>query len=262
MVGSLSEVTRETRRCWWAKRTNSPRAWLAGVRASVVAMKRVMTVEPRDAGRWKCRKTGRRKRKPTRVPARASQWWNQPSAIGLGDPEGLSDELGDRAKSRSLSRENPPTGKPDAGDPPVRFGGRGGAHHAIPTPIVGGSAEMRPCRGGTERRQGGRKSSPSDPPARGWNPGASRPEEHRGQRERLANANPAVGLLAFAGWTKPCGSLRVARDSRYRLCRLLRAGLQVLALEELTRPNLKSKRHLCSSRGRPNPNKRGTPKTR
>jgi hypothetical protein len=137
MVGSLSEVTRETRRCWWAKRANSPRAWLAGVRASVVAMKRVMTVEPRDAGRWKCRRTGRRKRKPTRVPARASQWWNQPSANGLGDPEGLSDELGDRAKSRSLSRENPPTGKPDAGDPPVRFGGRGGAHHAIPTPILG-----------------------------------------------------------------------------------------------------------------------------
>ena len=136
MVGSPNEETRETRRCWWAKRANSPRAWLAGVRASVVAEKRVTTVEPRDAGRWKCRRTERRKRRPPRVPARASQWWNQPSAIGLGDTEGLTDGLGDRAKSRSLSTEHPLTGKPDAGDPPVRFGGRGGAHHAIPTPII------------------------------------------------------------------------------------------------------------------------------
>ena len=54
MAGSPNEGTRETRRCWWAKRANSPRAWLAGVRASVVAGKRVTTVERRDAGRWKC----------------------------------------------------------------------------------------------------------------------------------------------------------------------------------------------------------------
>ena len=52
MAGSPNEGTRETRRCWWAKRANSPRAWLAGVRASVVAEKRVTTVEPRDAGKW------------------------------------------------------------------------------------------------------------------------------------------------------------------------------------------------------------------
>jgi hypothetical protein len=32
--------------------------------------------------------------------------------------------------------EKPPTGKPDAGNPPIRFGGRGGANHATPTPIV------------------------------------------------------------------------------------------------------------------------------
>jgi hypothetical protein len=32
----------------------------------------------------------------------------------------------------------PPTGEPDAGDPHVRFGGRGGANQcAIPTPIEG-----------------------------------------------------------------------------------------------------------------------------
>jgi hypothetical protein len=36
--------------------------------------------------------------------------------------------------------ETPLTGEPDAGDPPVRFGGRGGANPAIPTPIA---AELR-----------------------------------------------------------------------------------------------------------------------
>jgi hypothetical protein len=81
-------------------------------------------------------RTDRRKRKPTRVPARASQRWNQPGAIDSGDTERLRSILGDEAKSRSLSSEHPPTGKPDAGEPPVRFGGRGGAAmSALPTTI-------------------------------------------------------------------------------------------------------------------------------
>src|SRR6267378_3132677 len=33
------------------------------------------------------------------------------------------------------SYKRPPTGKPDAGNPLVRFGGRGGAQPSIPTPI-------------------------------------------------------------------------------------------------------------------------------
>lgn len=66
--------------------------------------------------------------KPQRVPARASQQRRQPGAIDLVDTERLSGMLGDEAKSRSLSQEHPLTGKPDAGDPPVRFGGRGGGH--------------------------------------------------------------------------------------------------------------------------------------
>jgi hypothetical protein len=64
---------------------------------------------------------------PTLVPARADRRRRQPSAIDLVGTEGLYAILGDEAKSRSLSHENPLTGKPDAGDPPVRFGGRGGA---------------------------------------------------------------------------------------------------------------------------------------
>ena len=38
--------------------------------------------------------------------------------------------------SSILLEVKPPTGEPDAGDPPVRFGGRGGAIQcAVPTPI-------------------------------------------------------------------------------------------------------------------------------
>ncbi len=54
MVGSPSVIIRETRQCWRVRRADRPRVWLAGVRASVVAVKRVMTVERRDAGRWQC----------------------------------------------------------------------------------------------------------------------------------------------------------------------------------------------------------------
>ena len=89
------------------------------------------------------RRTERRNNKPTRVPARAHRWWNQPSAIGLGDTECLTDELGDEAKSRSLSTEHPPTGKPDAGEPPVRFGGRGSGH-PLSLPLSPGNGEWSP----------------------------------------------------------------------------------------------------------------------
>ena len=42
---------------------------------------------------------------------------------------------GTRVDANNRSITNPLTGEPDAGDPPVRFGGRGGANPAIPTPI-------------------------------------------------------------------------------------------------------------------------------
>ena len=73
---------------------------------------------------------------PKPVPARARQRRRQPGAIDLVGTESLGVMLGDEAKSRSLSTENPLTGKPDAGEPPVRFGGRGGGISALPTPIL------------------------------------------------------------------------------------------------------------------------------
>ena len=48
MAGSPLATIRETRQCWWVRWAKSPRIWLAGVRASVVAKKRVTTVERRE----------------------------------------------------------------------------------------------------------------------------------------------------------------------------------------------------------------------
>src|SRR5438874_1469093 len=42
--------------------------------------------------------------------------------------------------------ETPLTGKPDAGNPPVRFGGRGSGNAALPTPINRQSRDARCLR--------------------------------------------------------------------------------------------------------------------
>lgn len=53
MAGSSPVVIRETRRGQAVFMAESgPKSRPAGVRASVVAVKRVTTVEPRDAGKW------------------------------------------------------------------------------------------------------------------------------------------------------------------------------------------------------------------
>ena len=77
-------------------------------------------------------------KEPKRVPARASQRRRQPGAIDLAGTESLDVVFGDEAKSRSLSKENPLTGKPDAEEPPVRCGGRGAVIRS-PYPY------LRPC---------------------------------------------------------------------------------------------------------------------
>ena len=48
MAGSPNEATREPHQCWWVRMANSQRTWLVGVRASIVAKKRVTTVERRE----------------------------------------------------------------------------------------------------------------------------------------------------------------------------------------------------------------------
>ena len=125
MAGSHIEIIRETRwgqTVFMAGKPEEPPGGSQSVRSSGEAG------NDRGAkGRRKVevRRTERRRRKPTRVSARTNRWRNQPSAIGLGDTERLTDALGDRR--RAAPSWKPLTGKPDAGDPPVRFGGRGGA---------------------------------------------------------------------------------------------------------------------------------------
>ncbi len=153
MVGSTPAITRETRQCRWARWANSPRAWLPGVRASVVAKKRVTTVEPWDAGRWKCEGQKRRDQQNQRaVPARANRWWNPTEHhwtwVRLERPR--FDALWDEAKSRSLSQGAPTDWRhADAGDPPVRFGEGGG--HPLSLPL----SPLALTRGAGSRRPAG-----------------------------------------------------------------------------------------------------------
>src|ERR1022692_4341945 len=49
---------------------------------------------------------------------------------------------GPRRSMSILAEVRPPTGEPDAGDPHVRFGGRG-SHKALPTPIKCPTARAR-----------------------------------------------------------------------------------------------------------------------
>ena len=136
MVGRPRAEIRETRRGQAAFRAGVPEEPPGGSQSVRSSQEAGNDRGAKGRRKVEVRRTERRKSKPTRVPARASQWWNQPSAIGLGDTERLTDGLGDEAKSRSLSTEHPPTGKPDAGNPPVRFGGRGSGHVRSPYPYL------------------------------------------------------------------------------------------------------------------------------
>ena len=87
--------------------------------------------------------------KPARVPARAHQRWHPPSAIDLADTESPRDILGNECEKPLPLARDPLTGKPDAGNPPVRFGGRGGAlRHPYPyqADFAQYGAIILPCR--------------------------------------------------------------------------------------------------------------------
>ncbi len=145
----------------WRERPGSRREGLAAGRAFIVAMK------PGNAGGAK----GRRKVKtPETVPDQTSSiaarlergsatmrgLERQRASRGLLGTGCLRKQghvgpiflygLGSDMRSTSPLGGISPTGEPDAGDPPVRFGGRGGATQcAVPTSIVY-SAAWRRCR--------------------------------------------------------------------------------------------------------------------
>src|SRR5438445_9723051 len=94
--------------------------------------------------------------KPTRVPARANRWWNQPSAIGLGGTEGLTGVLGDRAKSVLLLERAPTDWKAGCGRSARPVWEGGGAHRAPPIliPIERRLLTLAPSDGEDEHRLG------------------------------------------------------------------------------------------------------------
>src|SRR6266700_1817196 len=128
--------------------------------------------------------------KPTRVPARANRWWNQPSAIGLGGTEGLTGVLGDRAKSVLLLGRAPTDWKAGCGRSARPVWEGGGAHRAPPILIGAGHSgrdhwDYLRGRKGCVAREVGRASSLPVPgascpkflegradrtPTRGWKP--------------------------------------------------------------------------------------------
>ena len=91
MAGSSPDVIRETRRgqaVFRAKKINGPKSRPAGVRASVVATKRVTTVERRDVGKWMGNETERRL-KIGASGGNASTSRRHPRPMGLGGTYGL-----------------------------------------------------------------------------------------------------------------------------------------------------------------------------
>src|SRR5208337_1766069 len=73
--------------------------------------------------------------KPTRVPARASQWWNSPSAMDWASTEGLTTIRGDRAKSALLLEREPTNRKAGCGKSARPVWREGERIPALPTPI-------------------------------------------------------------------------------------------------------------------------------
>jgi hypothetical protein len=85
------------------------------VRASVVAMKRGNSRGAKgtqEGGKMKVRTMDD---KPTRVPARASRWWSQPSAIGLVGTRRLNDIFGDRGRHAPSPKGDPTNRKAGCG---------------------------------------------------------------------------------------------------------------------------------------------------
>src|ERR1039457_4191407 len=140
--GKQGDLSGATRRSWPQGPKNRP----TGVRASVLAKKRVTSVEPRDVGKWKGEEqnNGRQTNASARKGYAVGGAW--PSAIDSESTERLADILVRGTDCPHLA-EKPLTGKQDAGIPPVRFGGRGGAK-APSLPLWGHLSRFcsRPCR--------------------------------------------------------------------------------------------------------------------
>ena len=128
--GKQGDLSGTTRRSWPQSPKNRP----TGVRASVVAKKRVTSVEPRDAGRWKEEEQNNGGQTDASARKGYAADGDSPSEIDLAGTACLAGILV-RAQTGMHLAETPLTGKLDAGNPPVQFGGRGGRLIPHPDPI-------------------------------------------------------------------------------------------------------------------------------
>src|SRR5439155_3555988 len=108
--------------------------------------------------------------------------------------------------------ETPLTGKPDAGNPPVRFGGRGSSKAALPTPIFGCGFAALCCIAEF------RSASRWETPARGTDPTLCRIQFGDTAQRGQAATKVASFQSAFRCW------LRLGRAALYVSGRLLRSG--------------------------------------
>jgi hypothetical protein len=141
--GKQGDLSGTTRRSWPPGPKNRP----TGVRASVVAKKHVTSVEPRDAGRWKEEEQNNGRQTNASARKGYAAEGDPPSAIDLAGTAGLAGILV-RAKGGTHLAETPLTGKPDAGNPPVRFGGRGEVNpSSLPLSL---QSLRQPCPAGSQ----------------------------------------------------------------------------------------------------------------
>src|ERR1035437_2043252 len=153
-----------------------------------------------DAGRWK--EEEQNNGRPTDASARTGYAadGDPPSAIDLAGTACLAGILV-RAKSGTHLAETPPTGKPDAGNPPVRFGGRGEVNpSSLPLSVVPG--KMRP----------------------------SEPAQYFGTAGSISSDQAVMPPLTLLRCLKPCSRRNCTRSEehtselqsrQYLVCRLL-----------------------------------------
>ena len=119
--------------------------------------------------------------------------------------------------------ETPLTGEPDAGNPPVRFGGRGGANPAIPTsievqtPEAGGAGLPAVLSAVASAKAEASSAKAGNPKAQGRNPNGNPKSEGRGPK-----VIPTEGKLFPEGepsWPKS--------DAYFAQCLLYSVGVEL-----------------------------------
>src|SRR5665213_1161827 len=106
--------------------------------------------------------------KPTRVPAGANRWWNQPRAIDLEGTERLRAIRGACAKSARLLEREPTDWKAGCGRSARPVWREGWSQNSTPTPISILGKALLPQRPNVHELQNGRSRIGTGPSASVW----------------------------------------------------------------------------------------------